>query len=106
MAAVQVTTKAGTAVMEIAVVDPDPTRARDVANAFAGELAGVIERMETPTGGAGSPVKVSIARAAGTPASPDSPHTGTDIGLGLVAGFVIGAALAVLRYVRALGSAA
>jgi tyrosine-protein kinase len=106
MAAVQVTTKAGTAVMDIAVVDPDPTRARDLANAFAGELAGFVEQLETPTGGAGSPVKVSIASPAAIPASPDSPHTGTDIGLGLVAGFVIGAALAVIRHVRALGSAA
>ncbi len=99
MANTTVTTKAGTAVLEIAVRDPEPERARDIANAIADEFPGYIGRLEQTKAG-WSPVKVTVVRRAVTPSTPDSPRYGTSIGLGLAGGFTIGVAAAMLRYAR------
>ncbi|MEN3307105.1 MAG: tyrosine-protein kinase [Micromonosporaceae bacterium] len=100
MADITVTTKADTAVLEIGVVDPEPGRARDIANAIADAFPGFLDRIEKPTGAVASPVKVSVVRRAVTPSAPDSPHTLTNTGLGLAGGLAVGAAAAVVRYAR------
>ncbi|HKT01491.1 MAG TPA: Wzz/FepE/Etk N-terminal domain-containing protein [Rugosimonospora sp.] len=94
------TTKAGTAVLDIAVVDPSPDRARDIANAIGDAFPGYIDRLETPTGLTTSPVKTSVVRPAVRPTAPDSPHTTTNVGLGLIGGLGIGAVAAIGRYAR------
>jgi receptor protein-tyrosine kinase len=100
MSDVTVTTKANTAVLDISVVDPEPGRARDIANAIAAAFPGFLDRLEKPTSGAATPVKVSTVRPAALPSTPDSPHTTTNVGLGLVGGFAVGASTAIIRYAR------
>ncbi|MBO0870716.1 MAG: hypothetical protein J2P15_19340 [Micromonosporaceae bacterium] len=95
---ITVTPTAGAAVLEISVVDPDPGRARDIANAIGDVFPDFIQRLEKPTTGVVSPVKVSVARRAVTPSTPDTPHTVTNTGLGLGLGLGLGVLVAVVRY--------
>ncbi|WFE21638.1 hypothetical protein O7621_28115 [Solwaraspora sp. WMMD937] len=97
---VTVTGAAGTAVLTVEVRDPDPVRARDIADAIAAEFPAYVARLEKPTGIDESPVKVSVTRPATTPSAPATPRVTADTGLGAAGGLAIGVLFAVVRYAR------
>lgn len=86
-----------TVMINIAVTDPSPTRARDIANAIADTFPKLVAELETPPGEAKSPVNVSRTQAADAPTAPVSPKTKLNIVLGLLIGLGLGVGLAVLR---------
>lgn len=97
---VSVTGKASTAVLNIEVLDTEPERARDIANAIGEEMPGFIGRLEQPTGVDSPPVKVSVVRPATVPGSPESPQPLVNIGLALAGGLFVGTVSAVTAYAR------
>ncbi|MEV4542219.1 Wzz/FepE/Etk N-terminal domain-containing protein [Micromonospora echinaurantiaca] len=97
---VSVTGKASTAILNIEVLDPEPGRARDIANAIGAEMPGFIGRLEQPTGIDSPPVKVSVVRPATAPSAPESPQPVVNIGLALAGGLIVGTVTAVTAYAR------
>ncbi|TFC01329.1 MULTISPECIES: polysaccharide biosynthesis tyrosine autokinase [Cryobacterium] len=87
-----------TSIIEIAVLDPDPVRAADIANAASQSLTAVVQSIETPEAiDAVSPVKLTRAQEATVPSKPVSPNVPLDIALGALIGLALGIGLAVLR---------
>ena len=94
---VTVSTPSGTTLIEIAVRDPDPTKAALVSNAVASSLTAAVEQIETPSGQTVSPVKLALVRPAAVPLRPVTPRVMLNIAVGLLVGLVIGLGVAVLR---------
>ena len=88
----------GTVLLDIAVTDSSPTRARDIANAIATQFPQFIATIETPAGATSSPVKLSVTRSASLPAAPVSPKTTLNLALGILVGLATGVGIAVLRH--------
>lgn len=82
--------------IDILVTDPDAEQAAAIANAVADEFRRVVEQLESPADG-DTPVSLTVTDPANTPASPISPQPALFLGLGLVVGLALGAALAVIR---------
>ncbi|SDF11947.1 Capsular polysaccharide biosynthesis protein [Blastococcus fimeti] len=82
--------------IDILVTDPDAEQAAAIANAVADEFRRVVEQLETPSEGE-APVSLTVTDPANTPSSPVSPQPALFLGLGLVVGLALGAALAVIR---------
>lgn len=89
---------ADTVLINIAVSDPDPERAAEIANLTAQSFATVVGELETPDGSATSPVRVSVVRPAAAPLSPASPSLRLNLVLGFALGTAGGLALAFLRH--------
>lgn len=87
-----------TAVLTVDVLDPSPTRARDIANAIGIEFPLFIERLETPEGAPGPPVTVTVVDEAELPRGVAYPRTPLNAALGAMVGLVVGVGLAVFRY--------
>jgi capsular exopolysaccharide synthesis family protein len=85
-----------TVLLNISVQDASPARARDIANAVALAFPALVDRLEN-SGGATSPVSVSITRAAALPEVPVAPRVELDVALGLLVGLGLGVGAAVLR---------
>ena len=84
--------------LEITATDPDPERARDIAQAYAEGLAALVADLETPAGSQKkAPIKASIVDDARTPTSPVSPQPVRNLGLAALLGLLLGIAAAVLR---------
>jgi capsular exopolysaccharide synthesis family protein len=87
-----------TSIIEITVLDTDPVRAANIANATSQSLTAVVQQIETPTAeGAVSPVKLTRAQEATVPSIPVSPNVPLNIALGALIGLALGVGLAVLR---------
>jgi capsular exopolysaccharide synthesis family protein len=86
-----------TVLVDIDVKDASAGRAARLANAVAGRLGAVIQKIETPPGKQVSPVKATVARQASPPQSADAPGTGLIVVLGLIIGVVLGIGVAVVR---------
>jgi len=86
-----------TVLINVTVTDPNPTRARDVANAVGSQFSLLVNTLETTAGQKVSPVKVSTVQPAALPRVPVSPNKKLDLALGLLAGLALGVGLAVLR---------
>jgi capsular exopolysaccharide synthesis family protein len=86
-----------TVVIDVAVTDPDPARAEQIAEAVGAEFPPLADELETPASGDGSPVRVTVTDAPEVPQQPASPKVKRNVGLGAAAGLLVGAALAVLR---------
>ena len=94
---VSATSPLDTVLIEVSAQSTSPQEAADIANAVARQLGTVIDRLEKPLTGAASPVKVSLITPATPPASPSSPRTLINLGLGLLLGLAAGAAWALWR---------
>ncbi|MFI7587859.1 polysaccharide biosynthesis tyrosine autokinase [Spongisporangium articulatum] len=87
----------------VTVTDSDPEEAAEIGNAFAPifarYVAGIEDATERTAGNQtpGSPIKVSITKAAEVPAKPDSPNIPLNLGLGLFVGLGLGLVGAVVR---------
>ena len=94
---VTATVKPETVILELAVVDPDAGRARDIAQAYAEGLSELVSDLETPPGRDVAPIKATIVDNAQISSEPVSPQPLRNLGLAAVLGLLLGVALAVAR---------
>jgi capsular exopolysaccharide synthesis family protein len=94
---VTVEAAAGTSVLDITVADPSPTRAAAIANAVAGRLSSAVRALSPASATASRLVKVTQVQTAVAPPAPSSPSLPLDLGLGLLAGLLLGAVTAAVR---------
>lgn len=83
--------------LEITATDPDPVRARDIAQAYAEELSDLVASLETPDGKTTALIRASIVDNATIRTAPVSPQPTRNLGIGLVVGLLVGVAASVLR---------
>ena len=86
-----------TALINVSVTDPSAKWAQSIANAVSDQFALYAAELETPAGSVTSPVKVTVVKRAGLPASPVTPRKKLNLILGLLVGLAIGVGGAVLR---------
>ncbi|WP_217626161.1 polysaccharide biosynthesis tyrosine autokinase [Bifidobacterium santillanense] len=85
-----------TYMVSVAVVDPDPAKAADLANEVAESLSKVVGS-ELYSSGEKSIVKLSVVQKAQKPAGPSSPNVKLNLAAGIAAGLVLAIIAAVLR---------
>ncbi len=86
-----------TVVINITVSDESPFRAAAIANAVGQSLTKVVAELETPTDSTLSPIKLTTVQPAAVSDSPDFPKPLLNMALALIAGFLVGFGVAVLR---------
>lgn len=86
-----------TVLLNVSVKDPDPVRARDIANSVGKVFPGLVDQIEQPSAGGASPVRVSLVQPAVTPEAPTSPRPKLNLALGLLVGLAAGVGASVLR---------
>ncbi len=89
--------KLNTVLIDVAVLDPSPVRARDIANALSEEFVVLVNELETPSNGARPEARVVVEQRASVPDRPVIPKTGRNIAVGVVLGAILGIGLAILR---------
>lgn len=94
---VKATAKEQTVLIDVAVLDESPVRARDIANALSNEFVTMVRELETPEPGAAPNARVVVEQRASIPDAPTTPKTARNIALGLAVGVLLGIGLAVLR---------
>jgi capsular polysaccharide biosynthesis protein len=94
---VSATAEPDTVLIEVHVLDQSPSRARDLANGLSDEFVKMIRELETPVDGDLPNARVSVQERALLPTEAAVPHRTRNIAVGLAAGVLLGAALAVLR---------
>lgn len=94
---VTASSKTDTVLIEVAVLDESPVRARDIADALSDEFVVMIRELETPPDGTKPDARVVVEQRASIPQSPIIPKTTRIIAIGLGLGILLGIALAVLR---------
>lgn len=82
--------------IDITVTGADAEQVAATTNAVADEFRRTVEELESPAGG-DSPVSLTVTDPANVPSDPVSPKPGLYLGLGLVVGLALGAAVAVVR---------
>lgn len=95
---VSVSSAPETVLLDVAVTDPDPVLAAQLADAISLQLGQVIEELEMPQEKTVSNVKVSLARPAPVPTQPSSPRVVLNLLLGGMLGLAVGLVAAVLRH--------
>lgn len=90
-------TDLNTVLIKISVTDKSPVQAAAITQAIAASLVDVVESLEQPKTGGSSPVRLSIIAPATAPASPSSPNTKLNLGLGVLLGLTVGLGTAILR---------
>jgi capsular exopolysaccharide synthesis family protein len=94
---VQATVVPDTVNLQITATDPDPVRARDIAQAYAEELSDLVSRLETPAGHTDALIRAEVVDNAQVSTSPVSPRPMRNLGLGFVLGLLLGIGIAVVR---------
>ena len=82
----------GTVLLAVTATSESPTRAAQLANATAEQLAITIEQFESPRNANRSPLRATLATPATVPESPASPGRTSTFGLALFLGLVVGLA--------------
>ncbi|MBI3687721.1 MAG: polysaccharide biosynthesis tyrosine autokinase [Actinobacteria bacterium] len=86
-----------TVLIDIAVKDPSPERAQQIATAVGTTFSAVVAQLEAPNDKVASPVTVTIVRPAALPTTPVSPRRAVNLTLGLLIGLALGVGVAMLR---------
>ncbi|OBB75577.1 polysaccharide biosynthesis tyrosine autokinase [Mycolicibacterium monacense] len=94
---VKATVKPDTVLIDVAVRDESPVRARDIANTLSDEFVSMIRDLETPEGGAEPESRVVVEQRASIPQEAVVPNTLRNISAGLGLGLLLGLSLAVAR---------
>ncbi|GJF14873.1 chromosome partitioning protein [Mycolicibacterium cyprinidarum] len=89
--------KLDTVLINVAVLDDSPVRARDIANTLSDEFVAMVRELETPENGASADARVVVEQRASIPLHPVVPKTARNIGIGFVLGVAAGFGIAVLR---------
>jgi capsular exopolysaccharide synthesis family protein len=96
-AKVKASSPANTVLIDVAVVDPSPVQARDIADALSDEFVVMVRDLETPEDGGKPNARVVVQQYASIPAKPVIPNTTLNLTVGLALGVLLGIGLAVLR---------
>lgn len=91
----------GTVIVDVTVEDSSPERAQAVAAAIGEVYDSMVARLESPSVGSQSPVRISVVSPPALPTTQDSPNWKLYAAAGLLAGTVVGAGVAWLLEVRA-----
>jgi capsular exopolysaccharide synthesis family protein len=94
---ISASSKLDTVILTIQVADPDPARARRLAEAVSKVFVSYVAELETPPGKDQATIKATIVDPASEPGGPISPNPKRNIALGLILGVLVGTGLAVLR---------
>ncbi|TQS41393.1 polysaccharide biosynthesis tyrosine autokinase [Cryptosporangium phraense] len=94
---VSATAAPDTVILEIAVRDSSPNRARDIAKAVGEQFISLVEDIERPPSSAVSPVKISVVEEAEIPQGPVAPRKKFSVSVGLALGLAIGGGIAIAR---------
>lgn len=94
---VKASAKLDTVLLDVAVLDESPIRARDIANTISDEFVVLARELETPENGAKPAARVVVEQRASIPTHPVVPKTVRNIAVGLALGLLLGIGLAVLR---------
>lgn len=86
-----------TVIVSIEASDNSPVQAAAIAQAVASSLIATIDKIESPTSGGVSPVRLSVVTPATAPAQPSAPNTQLYLALGVILGLAVGTLAAVLR---------
>jgi len=86
-----------TVLIEVAVTNPDPRVAAQVADAVGKQFTNTVADLESVADGKSSPVKVTVVSAPTVPTAPISPKPTRNLALGVVLGLLLGLGLALLR---------
>jgi capsular exopolysaccharide synthesis family protein len=96
---VKASAKAETVLIDVAVFDESPARARDIADALSDEFVAMVAELETPPGGVVPDARVTVEQRASIPQSPVVPKTTRNLAIGLLVGVVLGIGAAFARHV-------
>lgn len=94
---ISASSKLETVILSVTVTDPDPNRARVLADAVAKAFIAYVAELETPPGKDEATIKATVVDPASVAGAPISPQPVRTLGLGLVFGLLVGAGIAVLR---------
>lgn len=95
---VKANAKPDTVLIDVRVLDPSPTRARDIANTLSDEFVSMVRELETPPEtGAVPDARVVVEQRASIPEHPVIPRTARNVAGGLALGLIVGVGVAVLR---------
>ncbi|QRZ08326.1 polysaccharide biosynthesis tyrosine autokinase [Mycolicibacterium austroafricanum] len=94
---VSASAKLDTVLINVAVLDPSPVRARDIANTLSDEFVSMVRELETPGDGAAADARVVVEQRASIPSHPVIPKTSRNLGIGVLLGLALGIGLAVIR---------
>ncbi|WP_081809416.1 polysaccharide biosynthesis tyrosine autokinase [Mycobacterium sp. URHB0044] len=94
---VKASAKPDTVLIDVAVRDGSPVRARDIANVLADEFVAMVRKLETPESGSSPDARVVVEERASIPDHPVVPKTARNISIGLALGLALGVCLAVVR---------
>lgn len=94
---VQASSDLNTVIISIRAVDTSPVQAAAIAQAVGNSLIAVIDKIERPTQGGTSPVRLSVVTPASAPAAPSAPNAALYLALGALGGLLVGVGLSFLR---------
>ena len=83
--------------LNVSVLDPDASRAADLANSIAAQTSQLVSELETSARGGSPAAAATLVQLADVPASPVSPSWVRNILIGLVGGLFLGLIVSVLR---------
>ncbi|WP_454085373.1 polysaccharide biosynthesis tyrosine autokinase [Georgenia sp. Marseille-Q6866] len=95
--ALTVTVAEDTTILVVSASDPDPVRARDLANAVADQLTASVGGLSPERPDGTESVRATIFEEAEVPENASSPKLLENLAIGLVLGLVLGVGLALLR---------
>jgi polysaccharide biosynthesis transport protein len=95
----EATVPVGTVILEIAATDRDSTRAAQIANAVGQELVKATAELSPQRQDGTKAVQATPIAEAQVPENASSPKVVQNLGLGLIAGLLLGLGVAVLRHV-------
>ncbi len=89
--------KPNTVLIDVAVLDASPVKARDIANTLSDEFVAMIRELESPEDGSTPDSRVVVEQRASIPTAPVVPKTLRNLAFGLLLGIVLGVGIALLR---------
>ncbi|WP_218828454.1 polysaccharide biosynthesis tyrosine autokinase [Rhodococcus sp. RS1C4] len=91
------TSKPNSVLLDAAVNDTSPERARDIANSIGAQFPTLVSELETPSDGGTASATVAVAEQAELPTQPISPKKVRNVALGITVGFLLGVIGALIR---------
>lgn len=96
-AEVKASAPTGTVLIDVKVIDPSPSRARDIANTLSDEFVVMTAGLETPAGGTRPSTQVVVQQHAEISDSPVSPRKFRNLAIAAAVGTLLGVVIAIIR---------